>query len=166
MGGGMWMQSGEAGQPRAFVVQHRVVLHGTGAERIELQRLGEVELRQPQEMAQHLRLAHLGHPGQAVAAQLRANQIRGRAAAKLARRQIDAAPSGNRLLENQRHQRMGDVGVRLIFVRLYGCHPDPPDFARPRHPQTPLLNASQSRSISAGWFISVAQITIVPSSSG
>ena len=54
------MQRAQAGQRRQLVVDHRVVLHRARAERIELQRLREVELRQAQEMAHHLRFAEFG----------------------------------------------------------------------------------------------------------
>ena len=66
------MQRGKAGERRHLVVEHGIVLHRARAERIELERLPEVELREAQKMAHHLRLAEFRKPGDVVAAKLRA----------------------------------------------------------------------------------------------
>src|SRR5579862_7707780 len=50
------MKITEAGQPRHFFVQPRIVLHRTGAERIEARVDGIIHARQPHEVAHHFRL--------------------------------------------------------------------------------------------------------------
>src|ERR1700676_4623013 len=62
------MQSGKAGKRRHLVVEHRIILHRARAERIELERLPEVELREAQKMTHHLLLAEFGKTAYVVAA--------------------------------------------------------------------------------------------------
>ena len=85
------MESRKAGQSRQLVVHDRVVLHRARAERVELERLGEVELGEAQKMPQHLRLAELGEAGEILAAKLGADQLGAAALAGGAWREISSA---------------------------------------------------------------------------
>ena len=72
LGGGarrQGMQVAEAGQPRHFLVQARIVLHGAGAQRIKPRIDGVILPRQPHIMADHFRLAEARQADGALAAQ-------------------------------------------------------------------------------------------------
>ena len=63
------MQIAEARQPRHFLVQARIVLHGAGAQRIKPGVDGVILPRQPHIMADHFRLAEARQADGALAAQ-------------------------------------------------------------------------------------------------
>ena len=86
---------GEAGQPRQFLVEARIVLHRARAERVEPAVDRIVLLRQPGEVAHHLRLAEPRQADRADAFELaEAGDKRRRLG------QIDAAPPRRILLED------------------------------------------------------------------
>src|SRR6185437_14797760 len=91
------MEVGEARQSRQLLVEPRIVLHGARAQRIEAGVDGVVLLRQPGEMAYHLRLAEARQADRPTPAQ--AAQPVG----DLGRLgQVDAAAPGLVALEEQR----------------------------------------------------------------
>ena len=66
------MEVGETGERGDRFVELRVIFHRARTERIELERLPEVELRETQKMTHHLRLAQFRKAGDVVAAKGRA----------------------------------------------------------------------------------------------
>src|SRR6266851_8593213 len=90
---GTRMERRETGHRRHLVVEHWVVLHGARAERVELQRLPEVELRQSEKMTQRLRLAQFGKTLDILAAYLCAEDFKRAPFARCTFAQVDAAPS-------------------------------------------------------------------------
>src|SRR6185312_15322369 len=92
-----WVEVGEARQPRQLLVEPRIVLHGARPQRIEPGVDGVVLLRQPGEMAHHLRLAEPRQPDPPTPAQA-AEPVGNR------RRlgQVDAAAARLVALEKQR----------------------------------------------------------------
>src|SRR6266849_7705402 len=87
------MERRETGHRRHLVVEHWVVLHGARAERVELQRLPEVELRQSEKMTQRLRLAQFGKTLDIVAANLGAENFKRAPFTRRTFAEVDAAPS-------------------------------------------------------------------------
>src|SRR6266849_5218019 len=90
---GTRMERRETGHRRHLVVEHRVVLHRARAERVELQRLPEVKLRQSEKMTQRLRLAQFGKSLDILAAYLCAEDFKRAPFARCAFAEVDAAPS-------------------------------------------------------------------------
>src|ERR1700722_493317 len=108
MRGRLRMETGEAGQRGHLVVEDRVVLHGARAERIELQRLAEIQLREAQKMAQDLRLAEFRKALDGIATQVVAENREGARCAGGGALLIDAATARRRFLEDQRYAAGGD----------------------------------------------------------
>src|SRR5690242_13241553 len=91
------MDVGQPGQPRQLLVEARVVLHRAGAERVEAAVDRVILLREPREVADHLRLAETGQADRALSFE---------AAEAVAKRrrleQVDAAAAGRILLKEER----------------------------------------------------------------
>src|SRR5208337_1445685 len=88
---GRGMQRRQPRKRRQLVVYHGVVLHRARSKRIELERLREVELRQADEMPEHLRLAEFGKARKLLAAKLRADDFSAAPRARSTRRQVRRA---------------------------------------------------------------------------
>src|ERR1700752_4298038 len=96
------MQCGEPGQRGEFVVDNRVVFHRARAERIELKCLPEIQLRQTEEMPDHLRLAQLRETLDICAAVFLAEKGAGAALALIPIRHVEAGSPRRGFFENQR----------------------------------------------------------------
>src|ERR1700724_3383928 len=90
------MDIGESGEPRPLLVEPRVMLHRARAQRIEPAVDGVVLLRQPGEVADHLRLAETGQADLCLPLETAEARFEGRRISK-----IDAAAGGRPLLEDQ-----------------------------------------------------------------
>src|SRR5208282_4547379 len=88
---GRGMQRRKPRKCRQLVVYDRVVLHRARSKRIELERLRKVELRQTQEMPDHLRLAEFGKARKILAAKLHADDLSAAPLAGGTRRQVRCA---------------------------------------------------------------------------
>ncbi len=163
------MKLREACQRCNLVVQHRIVLHRARTERVEVRGLRKVELREPDKMANHLRLADFGKARQIVAAQLGAKKLDGLGGGARSGRQINAAAAPGRVFENQRLQAaalaslvMGihflDRPVFLAGLDFYSAHA--------RHHRASAASAWERRSKSPLEFISVTEIRIASRNSG
>ncbi len=130
------MDVGETRQPRQLFVEPRVVLHRARAERIEAGVDRIVLVRQPGEMANHLRLAETGQTDRALPLETAHPGADGRRL-----RQVDAATTRRILLEDQR---LLDLETA---VAAHGRGPTRRRFgAACRERPTPFAHDSASRS--------------------
>ena len=93
---GQGMQIGKAGQPRQFLVQARVMLHGAGAEGVKPHVDGVIPPRQAHVMAHHLGFRQAGQADAALTRQIAQPALHGRH-----RRQVDAAAPCLALFKDQ-----------------------------------------------------------------
>src|ERR1022692_4192925 len=157
------MQTRETGQRRHLVIQQWVVLHRAGTERIELERLRKVQMRQPQKVAQHLRLVQLRKSRQGLATKIGAENVRAALLVGLTRSKIGGEPARRGQFENQRNFALRFLLRHRVRVFMdWNCHSD---FARRRH-HAASANAPRKRSKSFAPFISVTEIKTLSLSSG